>query len=239
MIADIQAQIGQETAKELGTHASFFSCDVSKESDIAHAVDYAVSKHGQLDIMFNNAGIACHTPPSIVDLDLAAFDRVMAINVRGVVAGIKHASRVMIPRGHGSILCTSSITGVIGGLAQHTYSISKSTVIGVMKSASAELCRHGIRINCISPFAIPTSFVIDEMRVYFPGVDDRGLAKMIHDNGVLKGAICEPEDIANAALYLASDDAKYVSGHNLVVDGGFTSIKNLHFPVPYEFKSEK
>ncbi|XP_022876873.1 short-chain dehydrogenase reductase 3a-like isoform X2 [Olea europaea var. sylvestris] len=242
VIADIQAQaaqLGQETAKELGTHASFISCDVTKELDIAHAVDYAVLKHGQLDIMFNNAGIACHTPPTIVDLDLAAFDRVMAINVRGVVAGIKHASRVMIPQGHGSILCTSSITGVMGGLAQHTYSISKSTVIGVMKSASAELCRHGIRINCISPFAITTPFVIDEMRVYFPGVDDRGLAKMIHDNGVLKGAICEPEDIANAALYLASDDAKYVSGHNLVVDGGFTSIKNLHFPIPYEFKREK
>ncbi|CAA2965904.1 secoisolariciresinol dehydrogenase [Olea europaea subsp. europaea] len=239
VIADSQAQLGQETAKELGTHASFISCDVTKESDIAHAVDYAVLKHGQLDIMFNNAGIACHTPPTIVDLDLAAFDRVMAINVRGVVAGIKHASRVMIPHEHGSILCTSSITGVMGGLAQHTYSISKSTVIGVMKSASAELCRHGIRINCISPFAIPTPFVIDEMRVYFPGVDDWGLAKMIHDNGVLKGAICEPEDIANAALYLASDDAKYVSGHNLVVDGGFTSIKNLHFPVPYEFKREK
>ncbi|XP_022890546.1 short-chain dehydrogenase reductase 3a-like isoform X1 [Olea europaea var. sylvestris] len=240
VIADIQTKLGQETATELGTsHASFISCDVSKESDIAHAVDYAVSNYGQLDIMFNNAGIACHTPPTIVDLDLAAFDRVMSINVRGVVAGIKHASRVMIPQGRGSILCTSSITGVLGGLAQHTYSISKSTVVGIMKSAAAELCRYGIRINCISPFAIPTPFVIEEMRVYFPGVDDQGLAKMIHDNGVLKGTICEPEDIANAALYLASDDAKYVSGHNLVVDGGFTSIKNLSFPVSNEFKSEE
>ncbi|KAL2556720.1 NAD(P)-binding Rossmann-fold superfamily protein [Forsythia ovata] len=238
VIADIQTQLGQETATELGAHACFISCDVSKESDIAHAVDYAVSKYGQLDIMFNNAGIACHTPPTIVDLDLAAFDRVMAINVRGVVVGIKHASRVMIPQGRGSILCTSSITGVLGGLAQHTYSISKSTVIGVMKSAAAELCRYGIRINCISPFAIPTQFVIDEMKEYFPGVEDQGLAKMIHDNGVLAGAICEPQDIANAALYLSSDDAKYVSGHNLVVDGGFTSIKNLNFPIPYEFKTE-
>lgn len=74
-------------------------------------MDYAVSKHGQLDIMYNNAGVACRTPPSIVDLDLEAFDRVMKINVRGVIAGVKHASRVMIPRRTGSIICTASVTG--------------------------------------------------------------------------------------------------------------------------------
>ncbi|KAA8543169.1 hypothetical protein F0562_021336 [Nyssa sinensis] len=232
VISDIQQQLGQDTATELGPNASFIACDVTKESDVCRAVDFAVSKYGQLDIMYNNAGVACHTPASIVDLDLAAFDRVMAINIRGIMAGIKHASRVMIPRRTGSILCTASITGIMGGLAQHTYSISKFTVIGIVKSVAAELCKHGIRVNCISPFAIPTPFVMEEMSQFLPGVDAQRLIDMIHNAGVLEGAYCEPSDIANAALYLASDDAKYVSGHNLVVDGGFTSMKSLGFSAP-------
>lgn len=230
IIADVQQQLGQETAKELGPNASFITCDVTQESDIFNAVDFAISKYKQLDIMYNNAGIACKSPLSIVDLDLALFDKVMDINVRGVVAGIKHAARVMIPRGKGSILCTASITGVMGGGAQHTYSISKFAVIGIVKSLASELSRHGIRVNCISPFALPTPFAMEEMSQIYPHVDYQRHEDIIHNASVLKGVNCEPNDIANAALYLASDDAKYVSGHNLVVDGGFTSFKNLDFP---------
>ncbi|XP_021820029.1 secoisolariciresinol dehydrogenase [Prunus avium] len=232
VIADIQQQLGQVTAYELGPNATFIACDVSKESDISNAVDFTISKHSQLDIMYANAGVACNTPPSIVDLDLAVFDRVMNINVRGVIAGMKHASRVMIPRKTGSILCTASVTGLMGGLAQHTYSVSKFAVIGIVKSVAAELSKHGIRVNCISPFAIPTPFVLEEMSRIFPGVDIQRLIEITQNAGVLEGTNCEPNDIANAALYLASDDAKYVSGHNLVVDGGFTSFKTLEFPAP-------
>ncbi|KAK7284703.1 hypothetical protein RJT34_19454 [Clitoria ternatea] len=232
IIADIQQPLGQQTAKELGPNASFIECDVTKESDISSAVDFAISKYKQLDIMYNNAGIACRTPPSIVDLDMALFDKVMDINVRGIVAGIKHAARVMIPRGAGSILCTASVTGVMGGMAQHTYSISKCAVIGIVKSMASELCRHGIRVNCISPFAIPTAFVMEEMSEIYADVDAQRHVDIVHNAGVLKGANCEPNDVANAALFLASDNAKYVSGHNLVVDGGFTSFKTLEFPTP-------
>ncbi|XP_057764302.1 short-chain dehydrogenase reductase 3a-like isoform X2 [Salvia miltiorrhiza] len=232
VLADIQKDEGHHTTLELGQNAAFVACDVTKESDVSDAVDFTVSKFGHLDIMYNNAGIACHTPPSIVDLDLASFDRVMAINVRGVVSGIKHGARVMIPRERGVILCTASVTGLMGGLAQHTYSVSKSGVIGIVRSVASELCRHGIRVNCISPMAIPTPFVMDEIKKYYPEVDPHRLVKMVHDFSVLKGAVCEPGDIANAAVFLASDDAKFVSGHNLVVDGGFTSFKNITLPTP-------
>ncbi|CAN4098217.1 unnamed protein product [Withania somnifera] len=229
IVADIQRQLGQETTTQLGQNATFVPCDVTKESDVSHLVDFAVSKHGQLDIMYNNAGVACRTPLSIVDIDLAQFDRVMAINVRGVMAGIKHAARVMIPQGSGCILCTGSVTGVMGGLAQPSYSATKSCVIGMMKSMTGELCKNGIRINCISPFAIPTPFTLDEMKDYFPGVEPQDLVKMLYNASELKGAYCEPIDVANAALFLASEDAKYISGQNLVVDGGFTSFKSLNF----------
>lgn len=232
VIADIQPQLGQETAKELGPNAAFIACDVTKESDVSNAVDFVVSRYNQLDIMYNNAGVPCYTPNSIVDLDLAAFDRVMNINVRGVMAGVKHASRVMIPQRSGSILCTASVTGIMAGLAQHTYTVSKFAVIGIVKSLAAELCQYGIRINCISPFGIPTPFVMEEMTQMFPGVASERLVDMLHSTGTLEGANCEPIDVANAALYLASDDAKYVSGHNLVVDGGFTSFKILALPAP-------
>lgn len=232
VIADIQKQVGQQTASELGPSASFIPCDVAQESDVSAAVDYTVTTHGHLDIMFNNAGISGHTPPSIVDLNLADYDKVMSINVRGTIAGIKHASRVMIPRKKGSILCTASVTGVIGGLSPASYSISKFAVVGMVKTTAAELCKYGIRVNCISPFAIPTAFVMDEMKMFFPGASTSDIEDMIHGVGELEGRNCEVQDIANAALYLASDEAKYVSGHNLVVDGGYTSFKRVKLPAP-------
>lgn len=121
---------------------------------------------------------------------------------------------------------------MMGGLAQHTYSVSKSAVIGIVKSMVAELCQYGIRINSISPFAVPTPFTLEELSRIYPHLDAEQLTKMIHNFGVLGKATLEAGDVADAAVYLASDDAKYVSGHNLVIDGGFTSFKRLGIPAP-------
>nr|GEX93586.1 hypothetical protein [Tanacetum cinerariifolium] len=143
VIADIHNELGHDTATQLGANASFISRNVTNESEIAIAVDFTVSKYGQLDIMYNNSRILCRTPMTKVDLGLHRFDQVMSVNVRGVLARIKHASRVMIPSESGSILCTASVTGILGGLAEHTYSVSMFAVIGIVKSLAAELSQHG------------------------------------------------------------------------------------------------
>lgn len=232
ILADIQHERGKAAAAELGASATFIPCDVTQESDIAAAVDLAVAKHGRLDVMHNNAGISGTLTFAVADLDLAGFDRTMAVNARSVVAGIKHAARVMVPRRSGCILCTASTAGLMAGLAPLDYSVSKAAVMGAVRSAAAELGRHGIRVNCISPHALPTPFGIEALNRIMPEVEARRAAEMIEATGELAGTVCEAEDMARAAVFFASDEAKYISGHNLVVDGGFTTCKQLAMPPP-------
>ncbi|KAG9459088.1 hypothetical protein H6P81_003596 [Aristolochia fimbriata] len=225
VIADIQDELGRAIAAELGPsdeqHCVFVHCDVTKETDVRDAVDAAVSRFGKLDIMFNNAGVVDPWKPSIRDNEKSDFERVLAVNVTGVFLGIKQAARVMVPARRGSIVNTASVSGVHGGVASHAYTCSKHAVVGLTKNAAVELGEHGVRVNCVSPYLVKTPLTEGFFKPK-PGKGGDGSKKPTQMYTNLEGVELEAEDIAEAVLYLGSDESRYVSGHNLIVDGGFT-----------------
>ncbi|WVZ14731.1 hypothetical protein V8G54_012297 [Vigna mungo] len=187
--------------------------------DVENAVNMAVSKYGKLDIMVNNAATIDDAKPIILDNDVAEFERVVRVNLIGPFLGTKHAARVMIPARKGSIISIGSVSSSVGGIATHAYTSSKHGIVGLTKNVAAELGKFSIRVNCLSPY-----FISNESGKGFFKLDDEGFSK-VYSN--LKGVALTEEDVAQAALFLASDESKYISGHNLAVDGGFTTINPI------------
>lgn len=225
IVADIQDELGHSVCEDLGpTTSSFIHCDVTKELDIKNAVDIAVSKYGKLDIMFNNAGIVDDPKSRIIDNEKADFEHVLSVNVTGVFLGTKHAARVMVPARSGSIISTASICSYLGAVASHAYTASKHAVVGLTKNGAAELGQFGIRVNCVSPYALVTPLAAKN----FVKTQGEDLEKAFSVPANLKGVHLKADDVAHAVLYLGSDDSKYVSGHNLLIDGGF-SVSNHSF----------
>ncbi|XP_021892410.1 secoisolariciresinol dehydrogenase-like [Carica papaya] len=220
IIADIQDDLGQSLCNSLGpSTATYIHCDVTDETHIKNAVDKAVKSHGKLDIMFNNAGIVDESKARILDNEKSDFERVLSINVTGVFLGMKHAARVMIPARSGSIISTASVSSRIAAAASHAYCCSKHAVLGLTRNLAVDLGQFGIRVNCLSPYACSTPLARK-----FVGAEEEDLEKIMNSVANLKGVTLKTEDIANAALYLASDEARYISGHNLFIDGGFTVV---------------
>ena len=220
ILGDIQSDLGHDLANALGDRVFFEHCNVTLEADVKKLVDRALSAFGQLDIMFNNAGIVGAKGP--IDQTPADEWRITTdILINGVFYGVKHAAAVMKQQRSGSIINMSSVAGVMGGLAPHAYTTAKHAVIGLTTSASAELCQHNIRVNAIAPFSMATPMVADAHLQDHHATDE--VAKTLAANSPLPGRAGTALDVANAALWLASDESGYTSGLTLTTDAGVTT----------------
>jgi xanthoxin dehydrogenase len=219
VVADIQDERGEAIAQELADVAIYRHMNVTDETQVAAAIDAAVQEFGRIDCVYANAGIV-GALGSIAELPSDEWDFTMAVNLRGVFLCIKHAARIMKEQRSGVILSTASVAGLHGGLGPHAYAAAKSAVIGLTRNVSAELAPFGVRVNCIAAGNMATEMVAgmvfgDPTKV---GEVEQGLAA----TSPLPGRAGVPRDVARAALYLASEDAGFVTGHTLVVDAGVT-----------------
>jgi len=233
VLGDIQAKEGAQLAEELGANALFVGCNVTSEQDISDMVDAAVSEYGQLDIMYNNAGIIGAVGP----IDTTPSDEWKAtldILLNGVFYGIKHAARVMKPRNTGSIISMASTAGIMGGLGPHTYCAAKHAVIGLTKNCGAELCRHGIRVNAIAPAGMATAMVAN-ISTGDPSAIEQTKELLAASSPLLNRAGVA-EDVAQAALWLASDESGYTNGHTLTTDAGITTGASPNAPAFEEYQ---
>ena len=225
LIADIDDEKGRTVARELGRNALYLHSDVTREADIKAAIDLAVRDFGRIDCMYNNAGGAGMFAP-IQDIPVDAFDQTIALLLRAAFIGIKYAAPIMKAQGSGSIINMASVAGLRTGDSDHSYAAAKAGIIQLTRTAAMELGESNIRVNCISP-----GFVITGAFQKAAGMTREAYARRIprvKEHFATFQPIrraCLPEDIAMAALWLASDDSGFVNGANLVVDGGLSNGK--------------
>lgn len=221
VVADIQDDKGAAVAAELGEAAVYSHVDVTSEAEVEAAVNEAVERWGQLDCMFNNAGIVGAVGP-IDQMPLEEWQFSIDVLLKSVFLGSKHAARVMKQQGSGVILATSSIAGVQGGLGPHAYNMAKTAIVGFTKNLAAELGPYGVRACAIAPGKHNTPMNADVL-YGDPDALDRSLEYFTERGTPLHGRPGLASDIAEAAVWLTSDRAGFVSGHTIVVDGGFTT----------------
>ncbi len=236
VVADVDAGAGEALAAGLGESVRFRATDVSDEQDVQGLVDFAVETFGGLHIMFNNAGVSTGLFESFLDDDLASFDRVMRVNLLGVMLGTQRAARHMAAHGGGSIINTASIGGAHAGFGVMTYRASKAAVLHFSKCAAIDLAQHNVRVNVINPGHIRTKMASWSDT----GMSEAGFNQLqseldeinLSDQPIKR--LGTPEDVAEAALYLASDRSRQVTGIVITVDGGVTAgdcvnhVKQIH-----------
>lgn len=219
VVADLNPKGGEETVaecKRTGGRAVFQRVDVTNEADVKAAVDRAVAEFGKLDVIFNNAGLA-GAVGKIEETTADNWDRTFAILLRAVFFGMKYAVPEMRKAGGGSIISTASIAGLRGGAGPHAYSAAKAAVINLTRSVALEVGKDRIRVNCICPGGINTPLIYNNVPGGFEVADQ--FLKTIQPIPRAGG----PADIAAMAAFLASDDAEWITGTAMVVDGGLTA----------------
>ena len=217
VISGRRDEVGQKLLAELretGVEAEYWRTDVRHDDDVRDLVDKTVARFGGLDIAVNNAGTE-GTPGPITDQTAESYAATFDTNVLGTLLSIKHELRVMIPRGHGSIVNVSSTYGRIGTAGASVYVASKHAVEGLTKSAALEAAGSGVRVNVVAPGPIDTG-----MLTRFTGSDERKAGLV---GGVPLKRIGRPEEIAQAIVFVASDKAPFITGASFAVDGGKTA----------------
>jgi NAD(P)-dependent dehydrogenase (short-subunit alcohol dehydrogenase family) len=227
VIADVERDRGEALAAGCGVDALFRHTDVAQPEQVEDLISTAVDKFGGLHVMVNNAGISGTFHKRFLDDDLADFQRVMSVNVLGVMAGTKYAARHMRTAGGGSIINVSSIGGIQAGGGVMTYRASKAAVIHFTKSAAIELAHYDIRVNCLAPGNIPTPLLASSATNLTQEATDQFETAIREQMGADRPLKREgtPADIAEAALYFAGDRSGYVTGTVLPVDGGAVAGK--------------
>jgi NAD(P)-dependent dehydrogenase (short-subunit alcohol dehydrogenase family) len=217
-IADLDVTRGEETLrliKEAGGDAIFIKADVSIEEDVKVLVDKTIQVFGKLDCAFNNAGIHKQFV-STVDFLMKDWEEMINVNLKSVWLCMKYEIPQMLKQGKGSIVNTSSVAGLVGAPSNPAYPASKHGVVGLTKSTALEFARKGIRVNCVCPGPTRTG-MNEELTATNPE-----MVKAM-DQKVPMGRIGEPEEVAAAAIFLCSDEASYITGHALPVDGGIVA----------------
>jgi NAD(P)-dependent dehydrogenase (short-subunit alcohol dehydrogenase family) len=216
---DVTEEMAESVAAEVraaGGEATAIAADVSQEDGAKRMVDHAVATYGRVDALYNNAGIMPEADHSVTDTDVATWDSVMAVNVRGVFLGCKYAIPAMVEGGGGSIINIASFVAILGcSVPQDAYTASKGAVLSLTRSLAVQFGPKGVRTNAICPGPVETPLLMDWL------VKDEA-AKQLRLARNPTGRFGKPEEIVHMAVYLASDESRWTNGASLVVDGGIT-----------------
>jgi NAD(P)-dependent dehydrogenase (short-subunit alcohol dehydrogenase family) len=219
VVAEFAEAAGTETAGLVtgaGGDATFVQADVSREDDARRMVEEAVARYGRVDVLYNTAGIMPEADHSVIDTDVAIWDQVMAVNLRGVFLGCKYAIPQMLDQGSGSVINNSSFVALLGcSVPQDAYTASKGAVLSLTRSLAVQFGGRGVRSNAICPGPIETPLLMDWL------LKDEA-AKQLRLNRNPTGRFGKPEEIVNVAIYLASDESRWTNGAHFVIDGGIS-----------------